>query len=111
MKGRLKHISITAGCILFWLVLWQILAVKIDSRIILVSPVEVVKRLCVLVTDGGFWGSIAYTLLRILLGFALGLVSGCCLVYNSGADLGRLGEFVSAGVVSNKRSDCVLEYA
>lgn len=84
MKGRLKHISITAGCILFWLVLWQILAVKIDSRIILVSPVEVVKRLCVLVTDGGFWGSIAYTLLRILLGFALGLVSGCVLAFASG---------------------------
>lgn len=84
MKSRLKHFLITAGCILFWLLLWQIIAMKIDSKIILVSPVEVVKRLCVLVPDRGFWGSIVYTMCRILLGFALGLVSGCVLALVSG---------------------------
>lgn len=77
--GRLKKTAATAAAVLFWLVIWQIAAMKLNSSIILVSPIEAAKRLCVLVTAGGFWKSILFSAGRVILGFALGLAAGTAL--------------------------------
>lgn len=63
----------------FWLALWQLLAWGIDSRIILVGPVEVLARLAELAGTGEFWASVGTSLARIGIGFAGGVVSGALL--------------------------------
>lgn len=84
MKSRLKNTLITIACILFWLLLWQLLAIRLDSKILIASPIEVVERLCALVREKAFWSSILFSMGRILLGFALGLSSGCVLALAAG---------------------------
>lgn len=82
--SKVKKALITAASILFWLIVWQIVAVKLNSRILLVSPVDVVKRLCALVPTGEFLRSVLFSAGRILLGFALGLTCGCLLALAAG---------------------------
>ena len=83
-KADLKKFLITSASVLFWLIVWQIAAVRLNSKILLVSPVDVVKRLCVLVPTGNFWRSVGFSATRILLGFALGLTCGCLLAFAAG---------------------------
>ncbi|MDE6728283.1 MAG: ABC transporter permease subunit [Oscillospiraceae bacterium] len=77
--GKLWKIIAGAGAVLFWLAVWQIAALKLDSNLILVSPIDAVKRLCGLAAIGDFWWSILFSAGRVLLGFALGLAAGTVL--------------------------------
>ena len=77
--NKLKKILTTAAAVMFWLVIWQIAAWKTDSSIILVSPVDAVKRLCELAVMGEFWQSVLFSAGRVLLGFILGLTVGTVL--------------------------------
>ena len=78
-----KTLTITAG-IVFWLIVWQIVAAAVNSDILLVSPLDVIKRLCGLVITADFWGSILFSAGRIMLGFFLGLVTGTAIAVLSG---------------------------
>ena len=85
MRGdRVKKVLITAGSVLFWLILWQVLASCINSKILLVSPIDTAVRLWELLPSGEFWSSIFFSMGRILLGFFLGLVIGTALAALSG---------------------------
>lgn len=77
--NRLKRYAVTALAVLFWLVVWEIAALKLNSKIILVSPVEAAKRLSELVTTTDFRQSVLFSTGRVLLGFALGLAAGTAL--------------------------------
>ena len=79
MRSRVKKIICTAAAVIFWLVIWQLAALKLNSSIILVSPVDAVKRLFSLAGGGAFWRSILFSAGRVLLGFALGLAAGTIL--------------------------------
>ena len=81
---KLKKAAVTVLSIVFWLGVWQIAAMKINSKILLVSPVEVAERLVRLIPTAEFWGSAAFSAARILLGFALGMTAGCLLAWASG---------------------------
>ena len=72
MKKRL----IAIGAVLFWLIVWQLAAVAVNSSLLLASPVEVVRRLIELVPDMKFLGSVLFTTGRIMLGALLGTVTG-----------------------------------
>ena len=63
----------------FWLVAWQLLAWAVNSRIVLVGPLEVLARLGSLVVTAGFWASVATSLGRIGLGFLGGVACGLVL--------------------------------
>ncbi len=80
MKKRL----ITAGCVLFWLVVWQLGAMALDREIFLVTPINAAKRLIELIPHADFWKSIGFSAARILLGFLLGLVTGTLLAVAAG---------------------------
>ena len=80
MKKRL----ITLGCVLFWLALWQVGAMLLNQKILLVSPLETAARLIELVPSAEFWRSVGFSAARVLLGFALGLVSGTLLALLAG---------------------------
>ena len=77
--SRFKKILITVLSVLFWLVLWEIIALKLDSKILLVTPVEVIKRLCGLCVTTEFLKSVMFSAGRIILGFIMGLTAGCVL--------------------------------
>lgn len=77
--SRVKRILAAAAAVLFWLVIWQIAALKLNSNIILVSPIDAVKRLFALAGSGGFWKSVLFSAGRVLTGFALGLAVGTAL--------------------------------
>lgn len=61
------------------LALWQILASVIKQPILLVTPLQVAKRLLTIWREVGFWSTIGFTLIRILGGFFLGLFLGILL--------------------------------
>jgi len=63
----------------FWLFLWHLASIALDSRLLLVSPVEVLQRLLELVKTRSFWSSIAFSLSHIALGFFLACIAGSLL--------------------------------
>ncbi|MCH5205741.1 MAG: ABC transporter permease subunit [Oscillospiraceae bacterium] len=82
--SRTKKAVVTILSILFWLILWELLALKLNSKILLVSPLEVIKRLFELFVTGEFMKSVLFSAGRILLGFFLGLTVGCLLALAAG---------------------------
>lgn len=82
--SKVKKVLVTALSILFWLVLWEIVALKLNSKILLVSPIEVIRRLCGLAVTREFLSSVMFSAGRILLGFASGLAAGCLLAFAAG---------------------------
>lgn len=68
--------TIRLWAVLVWLLVWQLGAMAIDQKIILVSPIEVLVRLAELLPTLDFWQTIGYSLLRITLGFLLGVAAG-----------------------------------
>ena len=68
-----------SAIILFWLVLWQIVAHWIHNDIILVGPLEAAGSLCRLLPVKAFWLSIVHSFGKISLGFLAGFLSGILL--------------------------------
>lgn len=68
--------TIRLWAVLVWLLVWQLGAMAIDQKIILVSPIEVLTRFLKLLPMLEFWHTIAYSLLRITLGFLFGVAAG-----------------------------------
>ena len=60
----------------FWAAVWQVAALVVDQRILLVGPGGVLVRLGELVVTAGFWATVAHALGRIVAGFALAAVVG-----------------------------------
>ncbi|MEG0215753.1 MAG: hypothetical protein RR685_06410 [Hungatella sp.] len=69
-----------AMILLFWLAVWQGIALLIHNRIIFVGPAEMVQSLVRQLTSPGFWQTIAHSFGKISLGFLsaffLGIVLG-----------------------------------
>lgn len=63
----------------FWLLVWQIASTAVGQQILLASPEATLRALLGLVGTADFWGSIATSLGRILLGFFLAVVAGTAL--------------------------------
>lgn len=78
-----KNKLITAGAILFWLLVWEIAARLIGKSVLLASPVEVIGRIFALLPEGNFRKSVFFTTGRVLLGFFLGTAVG--IVFAAGA--------------------------
>ena len=70
--------------VIFALCLWQLAAMTIDSRILLVSPVEVAVRLTTIWQTEGFWTSIWFSFYHIAGGFFLALFLGIVLAALAG---------------------------
>lgn len=65
--------------VLLALLVWQLAAWLVQSHLLLVSPWTALVRLVILSGQGSFWLAVFHSLGRILLGFALALVTGICL--------------------------------
>lgn len=87
-KGNLKKTKLnkeTSMCklcteriaaIIVAILLWQLLAMKLDQKLLLATPVDVAKTLGVLVKSQEFYSAIAYSMGRILLGLLIGAAVG-----------------------------------
>lgn len=85
MKELLKQKSIQkALSVALALLLWQAGAMALDLNLLLVTPVEVVRRLFTLVGENDFWQTLLFSFSRIVLGFALAFALGCLLGVLSG---------------------------
>ncbi len=73
-----------AAAIVFALVVWQVLAMFISNRLLLVTPVDVAVRFSELCLKAEFWKSIGFTFARIVCGFVLGLMVGLVLALLAG---------------------------
>ena len=97
IKGFIK--KIWAGVL--WLLIWQAAAMLIDKKLILVSPVDVVKRLFELLPESAFWSSIFTTGVRIIFGYLLGVTVGTLLAVLA-AKIGLLRDFLSPFMLTVK---------
>ncbi len=79
MKQIIKKCEVRLWAILFWLFVWQIVSIWIDSDILLVSPLKVFCRLGELVCVATFWKAVVFTLSRIASGFFLAVMTGSVL--------------------------------
>lgn len=73
-----------AGAILFALALWQLAAIILDERILLVGPIDVLLRMTAIYKEELFFSAIWFSFRRIVLGFFLGFSLGVILAILSG---------------------------
>ena len=67
------------AAVLLALIVWQIVAVRVNSRILIVTPIAVARRLFTIWQVEGFAASICFSCSRIIGGFLLGLFVGILL--------------------------------
>lgn len=65
----------------FWLGVWQLVAMLVDLELLLPTPVAVGRSLAALAGTAEFWLSALYTLLRVLMGLAGGVLLGGALAF------------------------------
>lgn len=68
-----------AAVIVFWLLVWQVLAVAVHNDILVVSPWETLVRLAALFQEKTFFTAAGMSLLRIGAGFLAGFLTGMAL--------------------------------
>ena len=75
---RERH-EIRLWAVLFWIAVWQLASMRLDSDILLVSPFRVLCRLGELALTAAFWRAACFTLSRVASGFFLAAASGVLL--------------------------------
>lgn len=93
MKNVLKNILI----VLAWLLIWQLASIALGNALLLVGPVEVVARLAADAVTAAFWARIAFSFLRIFLGFAIAFV-GALVLGTLAARFSFLRDFLAPAV-------------
>lgn len=71
--------ALRLGAVAIWLLLWQLASMAVGLPLLLPSPLAVLLRLGQLCTGADFWLTVASSLLRILLGYLLGVLFGTAL--------------------------------
>ena len=59
-----------------WLLLWQMLSLRLDAEILLLAPRVVFRRFCALLVTAELWTAVLFSFVRIAAGFLLGLLCG-----------------------------------
>lgn len=73
--------------ILFLLILWQLLSIKINSNLVLPSPIQIFKKIPSVIKNPEFWTYLLATFIRViisfLISFILGILLGFITAYSS----------------------------
>lgn len=78
-SNKIRRIFFHVLAIAFWIAVWEALALCIDSKLIIASPIDVAGRLLRMVTQIDTYKSLGFSLLRITLGFLSAFVFGSIL--------------------------------
>ena len=76
MSSKAKRILFQAIAIAFWILVWEIAALIIDVRFIFPTVGDIAVSLATGALSGDFWLSVTLSLLRIILGFIIGVALG-----------------------------------
>ena len=81
MSFIIKHQRIykIAGAALFWVALWYIIALSVDQELLVPTPARTLETLFKMGDTKKFWVSVGMSMLRILGGFAAGMLIGSVL--------------------------------
>lgn len=79
MKERRMKVFKRTLSVLFWIIMWQLLATAIKSEILIASPVRVMEALVNMLPKGATWANVYFSFARIMLGFLIAVVSGVIL--------------------------------
>ena len=97
MISTTRNRLLKAGAIIFWLLAWEAASLIIGEELFLPSPLGVILRLSKIIWLPEFWSSVAFTLIRIMLGFLLSVAVAIVLAVVSYAS--RLAELLIEPVV------------
>ena len=78
MKTLLKR-AVPLLSLLFWILVWLLLALLLNKPLLLPTPMAVAKKLFVLAGEGDFWLTVVFSLLRIAAGIISALILGTLL--------------------------------
>src|SRR6056297_1296492 len=77
--------------ILFWIIVWQILASFLDQKLILASPISVLLNLFNFIKSKEFWVIVFNSFMKISLGLLLATLSGIILaIISARFEFGRI---------------------
>ena len=79
--GKLKKTGAAVAAAAYWLLVWQLLAMLVGQEVVLSPPLTVFRTLIRLMGTADFWLSLGATILRILLGYGLGVLLGTALAF------------------------------
>ena len=80
----MKHKALqNLGVLLFWLIVWQVVAMIVNNPILFVTPFQMVKTLLNLIQQFEVWVAIFKTCSSVILVFLLAFVGGFILAYLS----------------------------
>ena len=79
MRDKWRRFLRAAAVTAFWLAIWWGLAALVQQEILIPTPLAVCKTLWGLLPTAEFWGSVATSLTRIVLGFCAALLLGTVL--------------------------------
>ncbi len=96
MEGKRIKIIKAVVCVLFWLAVWEILALIVSQSVVLPTPLATVRRLFELLGSGAFYLACLNSVLRVFLGFAIGVAAGTLLSVLAQAG----GEFIISPAMS-----------
>jgi len=80
---NLKLILKKTAVVLFWILVWYLIALKIDNILIFPGPLAVIKRLFELVITKKFWVSTLTSLIRVIIGLIVAIICGAAFAYLS----------------------------
>ncbi len=75
-KAKLQSIIGKGLAVLFALLVWQIAAMAVDLKIVLVTPIEVIERMGTIWQEEGFFDSLWFSFCHIAAGFFIALALG-----------------------------------
>jgi len=71
---NLRKLAATLLVLSFWLAVWFLIAIIVNKEILVASPLQVAERLGDLLPNPDFQKSVAFSVIRIFLGFLAGVV-------------------------------------
>lgn len=83
-KNKIRTLGKKAAAVVFWLMVWQLLALLVDNMILMVSPWRTLLRLIELLGEANFYATVGMSLLRIGAGFLAGFLAGAALAALAG---------------------------
>lgn len=76
INKKILNVIYKVLAVMLALILWETAALKIDSPILLVTPVQVLGRLFTIWNEPDFAGTVWFTMYHIVVGFLAGLLCG-----------------------------------
>lgn len=76
---RIVKVLRTVGCLVFWLLVWQVLSLAVNRVLVLPTPLAVFSKLLSLMGDSAFYISCLWSVVRIFAGLLLGVLTGVLL--------------------------------